>query len=151
MPPQARAISRTVFNNMRIKLLTVTLSLLVAGCQNSTAHTGWQLQQTSSKALYQATVTCAAPPSVGTFQECRLKVDSPQALPTDLVIAVDGGMPSHGHGLPTAPQAIPTGNPSEFRIDGLKYSMLGEWVLGFWLHSDSAPAAQDKIVFWFTL
>ena len=136
---------------MQIKLLTVTLSLLVAGCQNSTANTVWQLQQASSKALYQATVTCAAPPSVGTFQECRLQVDSPQALPTDLVIAVDGGMPSHGHGLPTAPQAIPTGKPGEFRIDGLKYSMPGEWVLGFWLHSDSAPAAQDKIVFWFTL
>ncbi len=136
---------------MLTKLLTLTLSLLLAGCQDSTAHTAWQLKQASSKALYQATLTCAAPPSVGTFQECRLQVDSPQALPADLIIAVDGGMPSHGHGLPTAPQAVPTGKPGEFRIDGLKYSMPGEWVLGFWLHSDSTPAAQDKIVFWFTL
>ncbi|OQX16262.1 MAG: hypothetical protein BWK73_04405 [Thiothrix lacustris] len=136
---------------MPIKLLTLTLSLLVAGCQNSAANTTWQLKQASSKALYQATVTCATPPSVGTFQECRLQVDSPQALPADLVIAVDGGMPSHGHGLPTAPQAVPTGKSGEFRIDGLKYSMPGEWVLGFWLYSDSTAAAQDKIVFWFTL
>lgn len=136
---------------MLTKLLTLTLSLLLAGCQDNTAHTAWQLKQVSSKALYQATLTCAAPPGAGTFQECRLQVDSPQALPTDLIIAVDGGMPSHGHGLPTAPQAVPTGKPGEFRIDGLKYSMTGEWVLGFWLHSNARPAAQDKIVFWFTL
>lgn len=136
---------------MLTKLLTLPLSLLVAGCQDNAAHTAWQLQQASKQALYQATLTCAAPPSVGTFQECRLQVDSPQALPADLIIAVDGGMPSHGHGLPTAPQAVPTDKPGEFRIDGLKYSMPGEWVLGFWLHSDTTPAAQDKIVFWFTL
>jgi hypothetical protein len=129
------------------KLLTFTLGLLLAGCSGST-DTTWRLQQASSNGLYQTTLSCATPPVVAIFQECSLQLSSKQALPPDLVIAVDGGMPAHGHGLPTAPQAIPTGKPGEFRIDGLKYSMPGEWVLGFLLHS---AASQDKIVFRFTL
>ncbi|SDZ75912.1 hypothetical protein SAMN05660964_00162 [Thiothrix caldifontis] len=135
---------------MSTKWLTLILSLLLAGCYGS--HTTvWERQQTSDKALYQAELTCATLPTVGVFQDCVLRLDNTPALPSDLLIAVDGGMPSHGHGLPTAPQAIPTGKPGEFRIDGLKYSMPGEWVLGFLLHSALVPSAQDKIVFWFTL
>ncbi|WMP18690.1 hypothetical protein [Thiothrix lacustris] len=132
---------------MSTELLTLMLGLLMAGCSSS-ANTVWRLDQTSSSGRYQATLTCATPPIVMAFQDCTLTLTSPQALPSDLLIAVDGGMPAHGHGLPTAPQAVPTHNPGEFRIDGLKYSMLGEWILGFLLHS---AASDDKIVFRFTL
>jgi cytochrome c peroxidase len=134
---------------MLIKWLTfLTLGLLLAGCSGNAATTTWQRQQVSSSGQYQATLTCATAPAVAIFQECSLQLRSEQALPPDLTLAVDGGMPSHGHGLPTAPQAIPTDKAGEFRIDGLKYSMTGEWVLGFWLHS---AAGQDKIVFQFTI
>lgn len=132
---------------MLTKWLTFsTLSLLLAGCSGNAATT-WQQHQVSSSGRYQATLTCATAPTVALFQECALQLSSEQALPPDLSLAVDGGMPAHGHGLPTAPQAVPTGKSGEFRIDGLKYSMVGEWVLGFWLHS---AAGQDKIVFRFT-
>jgi hypothetical protein len=133
---------------MSNKLLTLSLGLLLAGCGGSTDNNSWHKQQTSDSGRYQARLECATAPLVGAFQECSLHLDSPQALPADLQIAVDGGMPAHGHGLPTAPQAIATGKPGEFRIDGLKYSMSGEWVLGFLLQSGST---QDKVVFQFTL
>lgn len=43
-------------------------------------------------------------------------------------ISFDGGMPSHGHGLPTTPKVIhQQGN--EFLIRGVKFSMSGVWEL----------------------
>lgn len=44
-------------------------------------------------------------------------------------IAVDGGMPQHGHGLPTKPVARPDGGAGAYVIDGMKFSMDGWWEL----------------------
>ena len=44
-------------------------------------------------------------------------------------IRVDGGMPEHGHGLPTAPRAAPAGAPGRYVIHGMKFSMDGWWEL----------------------
>jgi hypothetical protein len=44
-------------------------------------------------------------------------------------IAVDGGMPDHGHGLPTAPRAAPAAGAGDYLISGMKFSMTGWWVL----------------------
>ena len=131
---------------MHNKLITLTLGLLLAGCAEDTYQ--WRLQQASENGTYQAELACATAPIIGAFQECKLRLQSLQAIPANLMIAVDGGMPAHGHGLPTEPQAVPTNTDGEYRIEGLKYSMPGEWVLGFLLHSGSE---QDKVVFKFTL
>lgn len=133
---------------MPTRLLTLSLGLLLAGCGSSGSTAHWQLQQTSDGGHYQASLQCAAVPTVGAFQPCHLHLTSEQPLPTDLQIAVDGGMPAHGHGLPTAPQAVATDKAGVFRIDGLKYSMPGEWVVGFLLHT---AQTQDKVVFRFNL
>lgn len=45
------------------------------------------------------------------------------------VVAVDGGMPDHRHGLPTAPRAAATPVAGHYVIEGLKFSMPGWWVL----------------------
>lgn len=131
---------------MKTTLLTLTLGLLLAGCSHDDQQ--WRMQQASESGHYQAELACATAPVVGAFQDCSLRLQSQQAIPAKLLIAVDGGMPAHGHGLPTEPQAVPTSTTGEYRIDGLKYSMPGEWVLGFLLHAD---AVQDKVVFKFTL
>ena len=48
---------------------------------------------------------------------------------TGATIAVDGGMPEHGHGLPTAPRAAAAEGPGNYVINGMKFSMTGWWVL----------------------
>lgn len=128
-------------------LLTLTLGLLLAGCGADPNH-AWHLQQPSDKGTYQATLSCASAPIPGAFQECKLTLQGAQAVPANLLVAVDGGMPAHGHGLPTAPQAIPTDTNGTYRIDGLKFSMPGEWVLGFLLDNGTQP---EKVVFRFSL
>lgn len=131
---------------MHNQLLILMLGLLLAGCGEDN-HT-WKLQQTSEHGSYQAELACATAPIVGAFQECELRLQSSETIPADLMIAVDGGMPAHGHGLPTEPKATPSDKPGVYRIEGLKYSMPGEWLLGFLLQSGSN---QDKVVFKFTL
>jgi hypothetical protein len=44
------------------------------------------------------------------------------------VVTVNGGMPSHGHGLPTSPEAAETCGGS-YLIEGLKFTMPGHWVI----------------------
>ncbi|MGL4186747.1 MAG: FixH family protein [Thiotrichaceae bacterium] len=113
----------------------------------SYASTPWQLSQTSVKGQLQSELQCVTAPAVGDFQNCTLKLNSTQTLPSDLTIAMDGGMPAHGHGLPTAPKVVATDKVGEYRIEGLKYSMTGEWLLGFMLQSKSM---NDKIVYKFS-
>jgi hypothetical protein len=48
----------------------------------------------------------------------------------DARVTVLGGMPAHGHGLPTAPQVQNLGG-GRYLIEGLKFHMPGAWVVGF--------------------
>lgn len=61
------------------------------------------------------------------------------------VISVDGGMPEHGHGLPTAPRATSAGEPGNYVIDGMKFSMTGWWVLN--LEVMAPDGRTDNITF----
>ncbi len=44
-------------------------------------------------------------------------------------VTVDGGMPQHGHGLPTAPRVTGRLPDGRLVIDGVKFSMPGWWEL----------------------
>ena len=61
------------------------------------------------------------------------------------VLMVDGGMPEHGHGLPTAPRAEAAGAPGDYVIKGMKFSMTGWWVLKLDVRAPDGRA--DKITF----
>ncbi|MEZ4356997.1 MAG: hypothetical protein R3F16_25430 [Myxococcota bacterium] len=41
----------------------------------------------------------------------------------------DGGMPQHGHGFETAPRVTGRLGPSTFRVDGVRFSMAGDWTI----------------------
>lgn len=44
-------------------------------------------------------------------------------------LRIDGGMPAHGHGLPTAPKASEYDETRGWLIDGVKFNMAGLWQL----------------------
>ena len=62
----------------------------------------------------------------------------------DAQITVDGGMPQHGHGLPTAPQVTAALGDGRYRIEGVRFNMSGGWE--FKLHV-SAAAGEDDVTF----
>jgi hypothetical protein len=60
-------------------------------------------------------------------------------------LKIDGGMPEHGHGLPTAPKAAPGATPGDYVITGMKFSMKGWWVLKVYVRTTDGRA--DQITF----
>lgn len=62
----------------------------------------------------------------------------------DAVISVDGGMPEHNHGLPTAPAVTENLGGGRYRVEGVKFSMGGWWELRFAITS---PAGADTVTF----
>lgn len=63
-------------------------------------------------------------------------------------ISVDGGMPQHGHGLPTSPQVTEYLGNGEYRVEGLRFQMTGWWEVKF---NISAGGQTDSITFNLTL
>lgn len=47
----------------------------------------------------------------------------------DVQIRVDGGMPEHDHGLPTAPRVTRELGPGRYLLEGLRFHMNGRWQL----------------------
>ena len=45
------------------------------------------------------------------------------------MVTVVGDMPEHGHGLPTQPVVKDTGTDGLYRVDGMKFTMPGWWVI----------------------
>ena len=41
-------------------------------------------------------------------------------------VAITGGMPAHGHGLPTQPQVTEELGDGQYRIEGVKLNMVGD-------------------------
>ena len=81
----------------------------------------------------------------GKLQRWTLHLETAAGAPVDsAVVAVDGGMPQHGHGLPTKPRVTRALGNGDHLVEGMKFNMGGWWVVKF--HVDAAPGA-DSVVF----
>ena len=55
-------------------------------------------------------------------------VKTPEGTPVeDAEITIDGGMPMHGHGLPTNPEMTQKLGQGRYKIDGVRFDMGGWW------------------------
>jgi hypothetical protein len=59
-------------------------------------------------------------------------------------ITVDGGMPQHGHGLPTSPQVTQALGNGDYLVEGMKFNMPGWWVVNFHI---TANGQRDTVTF----
>jgi len=59
-------------------------------------------------------------------------------------IVVGGGMPAHGHGLPSQPQVTTHLGDGQYRVEGLIFNMAGTWQLVFDINTQKLS---DRIVF----
>jgi len=59
-------------------------------------------------------------------------------------IAIAGGMPGHGHGLPTQPRVTEELGGGRYRIEGVKLNMVGAWVIEVFVET---PALRDRLRF----
>lgn len=104
------------------------------------------LSKTSSRGLYVVSLAAdRSPVPVGAIHTWTVKVTTPVGQPVAPVeIAIDGGMPQHGHGLPTKPVVTRELGAGQYAIDGMKFNMAGWWTLTV---SVDGPSGADKATF----
>jgi len=59
-------------------------------------------------------------------------------------IAIAGGMPQHGHGLPTRPRITKSQTGDRYELGGLRFNMGGWWKLELTI---TTPAGTDTVIF----
>jgi hypothetical protein len=79
------------------------------------------------------------------LQNLRILVLDATGRPVDGArITVDGGMPEHGHGLPTQPRVQGSLGGGMYDIEGLRFSMGGWWEVKLAIES---PQGADRVTF----
>ena len=82
---------------------------------------------------------------VGRMHAWRLHVETTRGAAVDsAAIAVDGGMPQHGHGLPTKPRVTRALGGGDYLVSGMKFNMGGWWIVTFKVQ---AAGAADSVTF----
>ena len=91
---------------------------------------GGHAQQAQEKFIVTYT-SQVEPMPLNRIHSWRMRVETADGTPvTGAEIRVDGGMPAHGHGLPTQPVAREIGD-GDYLVEGLKFSMTGYWEMWF--------------------
>ena len=79
------------------------------------------------------------------MQTVRVAITDNTGRPVDdATIHVDGGMPQHGHGLPTRPRVTRALGDGLYEIEGVRFNMGGWWEFKLAI---SAPAGTDVVTF----
>ena len=100
----------------------------------------------SKQGFYQATLESKKQPiPIGEFHQWLVHIETKSGeifQPQQLVI--QGGMPGHGHGFPVEPEISKYLGNGDYLIEGMKFSMSGEWQISFGV---LGPSGWDTIRF----
>ena len=67
---------------------------------------------------------------VGKFHNWTILITDQKPNPVyPALVSVTGGMPAHGHGLPTQPKVTEYLGSGKYRLEGMKFSMGGKWII----------------------
>ena len=84
----------------------------------------------SSSGLYTATLQPTESLRPRKLQTVQVALTDAEGHSVDgAVITIDGGMPQHGHGLPTQPRVTKALGSGEYVIEGVRFNMGGWWEL----------------------
>ncbi|MCR5860084.1 FixH family protein [Mesorhizobium sp. J428] len=102
--------------------------------------------RTTAKGLFAVEIAPENPAfERNTLHSWIVTVHTPAGEPVeDAQITVDGGMPQHGHGLPTAPQVTASLGEGRYRIEGVRFNMSGWWEFKLRV---KAAAGEDDVIF----
>ena len=79
------------------------------------------------------------------LQTVRVAITDAAGRPVDdATIEIDGGMPQHGHGLPTRPRVTRALGDGLYEIEGVRFNMGGWWEFKLTI---SALAGSDVVTF----
>lgn len=117
--------------------IAAAAALSITGCmlfmREAPRDLDYSRTRLSSRGVYRGTIQPVGDSiRVGRLHSWRLRLETAEGTPVDsATIVVDGGMPQHGHGLPTKPRVTKHVGNGEHVVDGMKFNMGGWWVVKF--------------------
>ena len=134
---------------IRFSAVAALLIGATAGCMmfaRAPKDLDYSRTRTSEAGLYRATIRPQGDSiPKGKLHSWTLHLESRDGAPIDACdITVDGGMPQHGHGLPTKPKVTRDLGNGDHLVEGMKFNMEGWWVVKFRL---SSATGRDSVVF----
>ena len=142
--------------NVFVLALAVTAAVAVTGCGHlmmmhrsdvaRPAHTEFGTgPRSSASRQFTATLQPDQPLRPRRMQTVRLAIADAAGAPVEhAAIQIDGGMPEHGHGLPTRPRMTRALGNGLYEIEGVRFNMGGWWELKIAI---SAPSGADVVTF----
>jgi len=100
----------------------------------------------SDAGLFVARISSGVEPiEINRLHRWTLHVDGADGEPVlGAVITIDGGMPMHDHGLPTAPRVTEERGGGDYLVEGMKFQMPGHWTVTFTIVADGG---EDRVTF----
>jgi hypothetical protein len=128
------------------KALLAVLAIQLSGCMTAPPDLDLSLTRTTMQKKYVVAIHPLADPiTINQMHAWEVKVTSPAGDPVlKAQIDVDGGMPQHGHGLPTRPRVTKELGDGRYLVEGMKFSMTGWWELKLRLQS---AGVADEVTF----
>ncbi|HST58631.1 MAG TPA: FixH family protein [Longimicrobium sp.] len=141
-------VSRTL-RRVSAPALATAFAATLTGCMmfsKPPADLDYSRTRTSEAGIYRATIRPQGDSiPKGKLQRWTLHLETAAGAPVDsATLAVDGGMPQHGHGLPTKPRVTRALGNGDHLVEGMKFNMGGWWVVKFRVN---AAAGADSVVF----
>jgi hypothetical protein len=139
---QSRISARTVFTIAGVLMVLAACSHFRGTAPSPDIAT----TKASAHGLYRASVRLDVDPiPVRRLQSWTLHIDTMDGRPVDAAtITMHGGMPQHGHGLPTSPRVTRALGNGDHLVEGVKFNMGGWWVVRFAI---AAGAGADTVTF----
>jgi len=136
----------TPFPTAALAALAAFTALAITGCGTPPKDLDLSLQKASASGLYRvALVPPAQAPAINQMHSWKVRLATPDGTPVHGArFAVDGGMPQHGHGLPTQPRVTRELADGTYQLDGMKFSMTGWWEVKLDIQG---PQGADKVTF----
>ncbi|MEO8562308.1 MAG: FixH family protein [bacterium] len=146
----ARALTVVVTRTPRRgAALTLAVVSLMTGCMHgmrAPSNLDYSRTRASEHGLYRAAIKPEGDSiPQGKLQKWTLHLDAANGTPVSAAsVAIDGGMPQHGHGLPTTPRVTRELGNGDYLVEGMKFTMGGWWVVKFRVNS---TVGADSLVF----
>jgi hypothetical protein len=142
----ALALSRS---SRHLATLVIASAAMLAGCMHSMgapSDLDYSRTRASEHGLYRAAIKPDGDSiPQGKLQKWTLHLEAANGAPVSAAsVAVDGGMPQHGHGLPTKPRVTRELGNGDYLVEGMKFNMGGWWVVKFRVNS---TVGADSLVF----
>jgi hypothetical protein len=129
--------------------LIATAIAMMSGCmifmKAPSDPSAYATTQVSAAQKYRASFASNESIKVGKLHPWTIEIMTANGTPIDNArITVDGGMPQHGHGLPTKPVVTQSLGDGKHLVEGMKFNMGGWWVVK--LEIDGA-SGKDVVTF----